>query len=119
MRSISDHWRKEFDPKEEPILESDLVRTTEEGDILSPFDLIASGEPGADRALEDKERVEAIEKAFADDPVISVILDGLRQGMKPPEVRAELGLSQTEYETAMKRLRRQVPAIAAPGGSDA
>ncbi len=99
MRSISGHWRKKFDPEEEPTLESDLVRTTEEGDILRPFDLIASGEPVADRALEAKERVEAIEKAFADDPVISVILDGLRQGMTPPEVRGELGVRSDVRDT--------------------
>ena len=68
---------------------------------------------------EARTRVEVIENAFADDPVISLILDGLRQGMTPGKVRAELELSQTEYETAMKRLRRRIQAAPRPGASDA
>jgi hypothetical protein len=118
MRSISSHWRRDTDPQDEPVLESDLMKTTDEGDVLSPFDLLPAPDPGADRVIEAKQRVEDIEKAFADDTVVSLILAGMRQGMSPPEVRIELELSQTEYETAMKRLRRKVPAIAASGGSD-
>jgi len=99
---------------------------SEDGEVLRPFDLVPSEEPGPDEELEANEsqseartRVEAIENAFADDPVISLILDGLRQGMTPGKVRAELELSQTEYETAMKRLRRRMRAAAGSGASDA
>jgi putative FmdB family regulatory protein len=35
------------------------------------------------------------------------VLDGMLQGMSPSDVRNELELSQTEYETAMRRLRRK------------
>lgn len=119
MRSISSHWRRDFDPDEEPTLESDLATTTGDGGVLRRFDLVPSAEPSADRVLEAKERVEAIEQAFADDPVVSLILEGMREGMSPADVRSELSLSQTEYETAMKRLRRKAAAVATGGGSDA
>lgn len=126
MRSISSHWRTQSKPVDEATLESDLLQRTDEGNILSPFDLVPSEDPPPDEQLEANERqreakgrVEAIEKAFAADPVISLILHGLRQGMTPSEVRAGLELSQTEYETAMKRLRRKMRAAAGPGGSDA
>jgi hypothetical protein len=126
MRSISSHWRTQSKPADEAILESDLLQTTDSGDVLSPFDLVPSEEPGPgdeleanERQREARERVETIENVFADDPVISLILQGLRQGMTPTKVRAELELSQTEYETAMKRLRRRMRATAGSGASDA
>ena len=37
MRSISSHWREQFDTRE-PLLESEVFRTTEEGEVLSPLD---------------------------------------------------------------------------------
>ena len=126
MRSISSHWRTQSKHVDEATLESDLLRTTEEGDVVSPFDLVPSEEPtpddeleASDRQREAKERVEAIENAFAADPVIPLILHGLHQEMTPAEVRAELELSQTEYETAMKRLRRRMRAALGPRAGDA
>lgn len=107
MRSISSHWREQFDANE-PLLESELLRTTDEGEVLSPLDLVGSGAPGAERMLAAKEEVERIEKTVADDTVVSDILGGLRAEMSPSEIREALGLSVTEYETAMKRFRRQV-----------
>ncbi len=118
MRSISSHWREQFD-LDEPLLESELVHTTEEGELLNPIDLIGSGAPGAQRTLEAEEEVERIEKAVADDKVVHDILGGLRAEMSPDEIREALGLSVTEYETAMKRFRRHVRPTAAQRGSDA
>lgn len=119
MRSISSHWARDFDPEEHPVLESDLMKTTGEGDVLSPFELLAATEPDADRNLEAKEQVEEIRAAFITDPVVSVILDGMLEGMSPQDVRSELNLTQTEYETAMRRLRRKAAQMFPTGGSDA
>jgi hypothetical protein len=126
MRSISSHWRTQSKRVDEATLESDLLQTTPDGDVLSPFELASSEEPKPDEELEANERrlqareqVEAMEKAFAGDHVISLLLSGLRGGMTPAEVRAELDLSQTEYDTATKRLRRRMRATASCGASDA
>jgi hypothetical protein len=119
MRSISSHWARDFVPDEHPMLESELTKTTDEGDMLSPFDLIAATEPVVGRDLEAKEQVEEIRAAFATDPVVSVILDGMLEGMSPPDVRNELNLSQMEYETAMRRLRRKAAQMFPVGGADA
>jgi hypothetical protein len=116
MRSISSHWREQFDP-DEPRLESELVRVGEEGDLLSPLDLVGSEAPAADRILEARRQLEAIEKAVADDKTVYDILGGLRAEMSPSEIREVLGLTTTEYETAMKRFRRHVRPT--HGGSDA
>lgn len=116
MRSISSHWREQFDP-DEPRLESELVRVGEEGDLLSPLDLVGSEEPAADRILEAKRQLEDIEKAVADDKIVCDILGGMRAEMSASEIREALGLTVVEYETAIKRFRRHVRP--AHGGSDA
>lgn len=118
MRSISSHWREQFDAGE-PRLESELVRTSEEGDPLSPLDLVGSDAPGAERIVEAKRQLEEIEKAVAGDRIVQDILGGMRAEMSPSEIREVLGLTPTEYETAMKRFRRHVRPTAAQGGSDA
>ena len=118
MRSISSHWREQFD-ENEPLLESELLQTTDEGEVLSPLDVVGSGAPGAERILAAKEELERIEKAVADDKVVSDILGGLRAEMLAGEIREVLGLSVIEYETAMKRFRRRVRPTAGQGGSDA
>lgn len=115
MRSISSHWGEQFDP-DEPRLESEIIRTTEEGDVVNPLDLVSSSEPAADRVLEARQQLEDIEKAVADDKVVYDILGGMRAEMSPSEIREALGITLTEYETAMKRFRRRVRP--AQGGSD-
>jgi RNA polymerase sigma-70 factor (ECF subfamily) len=118
MRSISSHWGQQSDGSE-PLLESEILRTTEEGEVLSPFDTVRCGAPGAERILVAKEEVERIEKAVADDKVVADILRGMRAEMSPSTIRENLGLSVTEYDTAMKRLRRRVRSTAGQEGYDA
>lgn len=116
MRSISSHWGEQFDA-DEPRLEAEVVRTSEEGERLSPLDLVHSDSPGGERIVEAKQELDRIGEAVAGDRVVSDILDGMRAGMSPEEIREALDLTQTEYETAMKRLRRHVRRKAS-GGSD-
>jgi hypothetical protein len=116
MRSIASHWKEQFDA-DEPRLESEVVRTSEEGEPLSPLDLVASNAPDAERAVEARQELEEIEKMVAGDHIVSDILGGMRAEMLPSEIREALGLSQRDYETAMKRLRRHVRP-SAQGGSD-
>jgi len=107
MRSISSHWREQFDP-DEARLESELARPAEGMVPLSPLDLASSDEPGADRIVGARRQIEDIEKAVADDKVVHDILGGMRAEMSPEDIREALGLSTVEYETAMKRFRRHV-----------
>jgi len=117
-RSISSHWREQFDA-DEAILESDLLRTTERGNVVNPFDRVRSETPGAERMLLAREEVERIEKAVSHDNVVSEIMASLRAEMSPREIRDALRLSVTEYETAMKRFRRWVRPTADHGVNDA
>jgi RNA polymerase sigma-70 factor (ECF subfamily) len=116
MRSISSHWGEQFNA-DEPRLESELVRTSAEGDPSNPMDSVGSDSPGADRIADARQQLEQIENAVAGDRILSDILGGMRAEMLPSEICEVLGLSRTEYETAVKRLRRHVrPRV--QGGSD-
>ena len=84
---------------------------------MSPLDLVGSDAPDAERIVEAKQRLQQIENAVAGDRIVNDILGGMRAEMLPGEIREALGLSQTEYETAMKRFRRHVRP-SAQGGSD-
>ena len=73
------------------------------------------------REEEDRRRavVEQLEAEFAEDETVQLIMEGWKDGMKGPEIREWLGLSQKEYETATRRLRRKARSAVAPkGGRD-
>ena len=52
------------------------------------------------------EELQAIERLFADDPVALRIIDALGEGQAAEQIRATLALTQTEYDSARKRIRR-------------
>ena len=49
-----------------------------------------------------------IEKHFEDDPQVLSVLEGMALGLEPAEVQVRAGLSETQYASAQKRLRRKV-----------
>lgn len=93
MRSVSSHWLD--DPSTIP---------SEEYFGLEQ----AAPTPSADREASARQEVDRIERFFAQDHLVLMILEAFKQGMKGPEVQSQLGITQTEYETAVKRLRRGV-----------
>jgi hypothetical protein len=53
-----------------------------------------------------KPDADAIDAYFAGDDGIGYLIMGMKDGMKPAEVREISGMSQTEYDTAKRRFRR-------------
>lgn len=117
MRSISSHWREQFDP-DEAFSESEVIRVSPDGKVTNPVRDVASSVPGINRVIEAKAAVEHIERLVAGHSLSSLIIDGLREGMTGPEIQRVLEISQKEYETAMKWLRRTVRADASKEGSN-
>ncbi len=107
MRSISSHERDQFDPKE-AMLEADLIRTAADGDEVNPLATLESSAASPQRALEAKEQVEGIEAIANKNSLAWLIWDGFRSGMSGPEIRETLSVSQKDYDTALKWLRRKV-----------
>jgi hypothetical protein len=107
MWSISSHWRAQFDP-DEPFLESELISISSDGQTSSPLLNVPSPVANPERELAAKEEVERIELIASNNTFASVIVGGLRDRMTGPQIREELGISQKDYESAMKWLRRNV-----------
>jgi len=62
--------------------------------------------PDPERSLIAAEELGAIERLFADDPLVLRIIDGLGEGLAAEQIRAALSLTRTEYDSARKRMRR-------------
>lgn len=62
--------------------------------------------PGAERIAVARARLQKIEKRFENDDRVLLVMEGLATEMTGPEIKADLGITQNELETAMTRLRR-------------
>ena len=62
--------------------------------------------PDPERALSAVQELKAIEKLFADDPVVLRIIAALGEGLTAEQIRIAMGLSKTDYDSARKRMRR-------------
>lgn len=101
MRSLrSEHWRRfgAAHRRQDAPSEYRAYRTRE----LALRDTA----PGPERSLMAAEELRAIERLFADDPVVLAILEALGEGLAAEQIRARLSLSKTEYDSARKRMRR-------------
>lgn len=100
MRSLrSEHWRRAGEVR---------VRYA-----ASDYRAYRMREPALKETAPDPERsaiaieeLEAIERLFADDPAVLGIIHALGEGLTAEQIRATLGLSRTDYDSARKRLRR-------------
>jgi RNA polymerase sigma-70 factor (ECF subfamily) len=102
MRSLrSEHWQR---------AERMLARTRRRSNSVSR-DAQRAGElidaaPGPDRAVMAQQELAAIRRLFAGDTTALFILDGLAQGQTAEEIRVTARLSETDYASARKRMRR-------------
>jgi len=102
IRSIANHAREE--------LKGGTVAPATSDDADGKLDGIAvwSVAPDPERAAAAVEQLDKISESFESDPEVGLILTCLARGMTGPEIHADLGITQTQYETIMTRLRRGV-----------
>ena len=99
MRSLrSEHWQRA-----RKVLARDRLESSRP--TARPTELVDSA-PGPERALIAQQELAAIGDLFADDAVALAVLDGLAQGLTAEEIRVAAGLSETDYASARKRMRR-------------
>ena len=120
MKSVANNLRT-LKRQPEVVLAADLVGG---GDNLpeEAFDIIGeAGETPLDalltqeaRALAEKDLAK-IEERFKDDQEVGWILMGLAEGIGASDIQAMGEITQTQYETARKRLRRERERLF-PGG---
>jgi DNA-directed RNA polymerase specialized sigma24 family protein len=102
MRSIANHARDE-------LKDADTVTATCE-DALGKLDGhdLRSQLPDGQVVAAMTQQFEQIEAAFEDDDEVGLVLRGLGVGQTGPEIQRDLGITETEYETIMTRLRRGI-----------
>jgi DNA-directed RNA polymerase specialized sigma24 family protein len=102
MRSLrTEHWRR-------------VRRATNEGELPWLKDRIESGNalerrdpaPDPERAVAALQELEAIDRLFTGDRVALQIIAGLGAGLSAEQIRVAAGLTQTDYDSARKRIRR-------------
>jgi hypothetical protein len=111
MKSISSNWAKSYLAEEDPVLEADLRRRDEEGKEFSPLHAHRSGQPDPEQQLSDKQTLLEIDNLFKDDQEAQMLLTAWQEGYDPPGVRELWELSQNDYNTIVRRIRRNVEAV--------
>lgn len=104
MRSLkSAHWRRALHGQFTADAYPALYGGVEGSQYQSP-----DTEPGPERSLVARQALEEIQRVFAEDPVVQRIMTGLAEGLTAERIRANYGISKTEYDSARKRLRRRL-----------
>ena len=102
MRSIASHAREDADA-------GVTVSATCE-DAMGKLDGhdLRSAQPDGAKALAMQQQFDLIQKAFEDDDDVGLVIRGLGDGQRGPEIQRDLGITETQYETIMTKLRRGI-----------
>ena len=99
MRSIcDDHWRHEA--REARV----IVRSTEAADARA--DEVGTSHPDPERVVAAAQALSDVYDLFAGDNAALKIITGLADGLTAAEICEVYGLSEREYDTTRKRMRR-------------
>lgn len=108
IRSIASKWRNQSDEDEQEVrLESEILRTNSDGQLDNPMLAARSTDPSPERQLDVRQQLEGLRQLLDGDVVALDVFDGLRGRMTGPEIQEALGLTQTQYETVMRRIYRK------------
>jgi hypothetical protein len=119
MKSISSNWAKSYKPEGTYMLDADLRTENEEGESSSPLDHVRARTPGPEKQLIYRQTLDLIEEQFEDDEKAQMVLAGLQEGYDPAGVRELWGLSQNDYYTIVRRIRRQLATAGLNADHDA
>jgi DNA-directed RNA polymerase specialized sigma24 family protein len=96
MRSLkSEHWRRAG----RELRYQQSYQQSQEADPREPA-------PDPERTMAALQELAAIDRLFADDPVVLQIIAGIGEGLSAEQIRTALGISTTDYDSARKRMRR-------------
>lgn len=105
LRSIAGEFRN----KAKPRASTDILATVLQGDDELGRDIlesIPSADPPPEEILAARETLAEIEHMFDDDEHGLAVVLAKADGLSPIEAQAMFGMTATEYDSAMKRVRR-------------
>jgi hypothetical protein len=108
VKSISSHWAEQH--RTVPLSSFDRV---DDNDAVYNELLDSARVEGYRQRdeVEDRDLVQKIERTFQDDSLVMQLMRCIKSGLNGPETQADLGISKTEYETGMKRMRRKAKQL--------
>jgi hypothetical protein len=106
MRSISSHWKRDFD-EHEPELESEISIANQKGTATSPLDRAVSHAPTQERDLVARQQWNLIVARCRHNRTATQVLEGLSQGMTSSEIMNVYTLTRWEYQQATGAIRRR------------
>jgi RNA polymerase sigma-70 factor (ECF subfamily) len=106
MRSVADEFRQQ-EGRDKVVVESDLLGGVDEPGT-SIFQRVASDVATPEQELIAKETLARIEGLFAGDEEGLGIVMARAEGYSPAECHEMLDLTPTQYDTALKRVRRKL-----------
>ena len=115
MRSIvRDWWRRR--QTVEIVTEADASFIEDDnGDEMGIIDRSRSEDPDQERVLIAREAIDEVRVALKDEKNTWEIALALANGDKPEDIRYAYELTETEYDSALKRIRRTLNKIRPPG----
>lgn len=102
MRSIANHARDELKDA------ATVSATCEDAHGKLDGHDLRSHVPDGRVAAAMTQQFEKIEAAFGDDDEVGLVIRGLGAGQPGPEIQRDLGITSTQYETIVTRLRRGI-----------
>lgn len=88
------------------------LRKKDDAEVAEPLDRLASRTfQDPERELEWAQIERLIKERFANDDEAALMLEARLEGKTPTEIREALGLTQQQYETIVKRVRRAIAKI--------
>ena len=106
IRSIAnEHWRRARAAA--VTLESDLRPAGDYADG-SAIDALTVNPLDPEREVAARLTLERVERLFENDLPALAIIRALGEGLSPEEIQRQTGMTQTEYSTAQRRIRRKV-----------
>ena len=115
IRSISSNWARGYKPEKALALTLDVEKTNKDGETFRPMDYIEDDGLNPEQRVVDEQKREAdasqlkmIDQLFKNDEQAQMVIEAWGDNYDPPGVRSLWNLSQKEYDTIVRRIRRTV-----------
>ena len=115
IRSISSNWARGHKPEETLALTLDVEKTNKDGETFRPMDCMEDNQPNPEQLVVDEQKrtadarlLEMIDHLFENDEQAQMVIEAWRDDYDPPGIRSLWDLSQKEYDTIVRRIRRTI-----------
>jgi len=104
MRSISSHWKRDFD-EQEAELESELETRSKEGERISPLDYVPSNGASPESELIRRELLDRLSTQYRADSAAGRVVAGWKKDLTASAIMQSYNLKYSEYRRAVEQIR--------------